>query len=138
MGLFGDKLRDAVESAQAITPEVVTVEPSSRLESLVVDPRSGENRHRTDYAGTIWFGGRPEVHGRHSLPGASSEIAAPVALPDSLAYRSEAAGEVHLQAAATIQGGQVTSAGEPSRSSAPRRRWTITPTAAVTSASPLS
>ena len=56
-----------------------------------MDPVSGQQRRRTDYAGTIWFGGRPQMVGEHPLPGRNAQITTPLWLPDSHRYDAAAA-----------------------------------------------
>jgi hypothetical protein len=42
---------------------VSSIEPvmQPRIDMLVTDPATGEQRRRTEYNGTIWFGGRPVI-----------------------------------------------------------------------------
>ena len=105
MGLFSD-----IKKAQAISADTVIPTAAPRIDTLVADPM-GEPRHRTDYAGTVWYGGRPEIIGRQPLPGADAEITAPFWLPDSHAYEPELAETVQIQASAAVQGGNATSTG---------------------------
>jgi hypothetical protein len=108
MGLFGDLSR----AAREITADVTTFAPAQRIDSLVEDPDSGEQRRRTDYAGTVWYGGPPQMVGRHPLPGdTAAQISAPFWLPDSHLYEPSAAGDVQVQATAAVQGGLATSSG---------------------------
>jgi hypothetical protein len=106
MGLLGD-----INKAGQITADNVTLAPSQRIDTQVADPDSGEQRRRTDYAGTVWYGGRPQMVGRHPLPGTHAEISASFWLPDSHTYEAEAAGGVQLQATGAVQGGLATSTG---------------------------
>ena len=107
MGLFDD-----INRAKAITADQVTVAPAQRVDSIVTDPDSGEQRRRTDYAGTVWYGGRPQLVGRHPLPGdIAAQISSSFWLPDSHAYDAAAGESVQIQATASVQGGLATTAG---------------------------
>ena len=44
----------------------IEVVPNPRIDTLVVDAASGLQRRRTEYTGTVWFGGRPSLSGRRS------------------------------------------------------------------------
>ena len=103
MGLFSD-----IRKAQSMSTNDTQILPAQRIETLVADPGTGEQRHRTDYAGTLWFGGLPEIVGDNILPGASVHINAPVWLPDSHRYTVE---DVQVQVSGAVQGGQATSLG---------------------------
>ncbi len=112
MGLFGDKsLKETMDAAAEITADNVVSLPAPRLDTVVVDPVSGGQRHRTDYAGTTWYGGRPQLTGGHPIPGRDAQIAAPFWLPDSHRYDPAAAGDVQVQASAAVQGANTTSSG---------------------------
>jgi len=91
----------------------MAVAAAQRVDSLVTDPASGELRRRTDYAGTVWYGGRPQLHaGRHPLPGdTAAQIGSSFWLPDSHVYVAAAAESVQVQATASVQGGLATSGG---------------------------
>ena len=107
MGLFDD-----IDRARAITADQVAVTPAQRVDSLVTDPDSGEQRRRTDYAGTVWYGGPPQLLGRHPLPGdTAAQISSSSWLPDSHAYDAAAGEGVQIQATASVQGGLATTAG---------------------------
>src|SRR4051812_30697864 len=93
MGLLGD-----INKAAQITADQVTLAPSQRIDTQVADPGSGEQRRRTDYAGTVWYGGRPQMVRRHPLPGTHAEISGSFWLPDSHTYGAGAAGGVQVQA----------------------------------------
>jgi hypothetical protein len=72
MGWLGDVKRDidaAKESRDEIHPE-----PAARLDMLVHDVRSGEQRLRTEYAGTVWYGGRPRPHAPRRRSGAHDAV----------------------------------------------------------------
>lgn len=106
MGLLDDMNR-----SREITADKVTLEAAQRIDTLVADPVSGQQRRRTDYAGTAWYGGRPHMVGSHPLPGRNAEISASFWLPDSHAYDDAAAGAVQIQATAAVQSGLATSTG---------------------------
>lgn len=106
MGLFSD-----MKKAHEISADEAISVPAQRIDTVVADPVSGEQRRRTDYAGTVWYGGRPQITGGYPLPGRNAEISTPFWLPDSHRYEPGAAGEVQVQANAAVQGGMATSAG---------------------------
>jgi hypothetical protein len=107
VGLFDD-----MKKAAEITAEVTAFEPAQRIDTLVMDPDSGEPRRRTDYAGTGWWGGRPQMVGRYPLPGQpAAHISEPFWLADSLAYEPGAVGRAQIQATAAVQGGLATDSG---------------------------
>ena len=83
--------------------------PAQRIDTVVADSVSGEQRLRTDYAGTIWYGGQPEM-GR-PRQGALAEITSPVWLPDSQRYEPAAAAGAQVQASAAVQSAWIQSAG---------------------------
>jgi hypothetical protein len=83
--------------------------PAPRIETLVTDALTGVERRRTDYAGTVWYGGRPQVmSGMTVTMSSSAQISSPFWLPDSHVYTSA---DAHLQASAGIQ----SLSGEPSQ-----------------------
>jgi len=106
VGFLGD-----INKARDITADKVTFAPAQRIDTLVTDPDSGEQRRRTDYAGTAWYGGVPQIVGSHPLPGTNARISASFWLPDSDAYAAGAGGGVQVQATAAVQGGLATSTG---------------------------
>lgn len=107
MGLFSDITR-----AQQMSAAEMVFAPSQRLDTLVKDADSGDERRRTDYAGTVWYGGRPEIVGKHPLPGdAAAQINGTFWLPDSHVYEAAATAGADIQATAAVQGGLATSAG---------------------------
>ena len=107
MGLFDD-----INRAREITADQVTVTPAQRVDSLVTDPETGEQRRRTDHAGTVWYGGLPQFVGRHPLPGdTAAQISSSFWLPDSHAYDAAAGESVQIQATASVQGGLATTSG---------------------------
>jgi hypothetical protein len=69
---------------------MIDVVPQPRIDTLVIDAATGTQRRRTEYSGTVWFGGRPQVTSygtitttRHAV------IESPFFLPDSLPYRPD-------------------------------------------------
>jgi hypothetical protein len=83
--------------------------PAPRIDTLVTDALTGVERRRTDYSGTVWYGGRPQVMGGMTVTtGGSAQISTPFWLPDSHVYASA---EAHVQASAAIQ----SASGEPSQ-----------------------
>ena len=106
VGLFEDMKKSAAMSAEE--PVVV---PADRIDLVAADPVSNESLRRTDYAGTVWYGGRPEFVGKHPLPGdGAAQINAPFWLPDSLSYEPGVEG-IRIQATAAVQGGLATTSG---------------------------
>ena len=64
------------------------VGPQPRIDTLVRDATSGQERRRTEYAGTVWFGTPPDTSGRFVGFVATYLREAPAFfLPDSLPYR---------------------------------------------------
>ena len=78
--------------------------PAQRIDTVVADPVSGEQRRRTDYAGTVWYGGRPQMTGGIVMStGGAAQITTPFWLPDSHMYEPGAAGDAQIQASAAVQ-----------------------------------
>jgi hypothetical protein len=78
--------------------------PVQRLDTVVADPESGEERFRTDYAGTVWYGDRPQMSGRMVISrGGGAQITTPFWLPDSHLYDADAARDAQVQASAAVQ-----------------------------------
>ena len=78
--------------------------PAQRIDTLVTDPQTGEQRRRTDYSGTVWYGGRPQLTGGMVVSGGRiAQITTPFWVPDSHKYGPEAATGVQIQAGAAIQ-----------------------------------
>jgi len=107
MGWLRD-MQEEINEAKGARDTISPV-PVDRIETAVTDPVSGELRHRTDYAGTVWYGGRPQM-GR-PLPGGDAEITTPFWLPDSHIYEPAAVGETQVQATAAVQSAWIQSAG---------------------------
>ena len=107
MGLFSD-----IKKAHEISADDALSVPAQRIDTLVTDPVSGQQRHRTDYAGTVWYGGLPQIVGGHPLPGRNAAVQDPVlASRTATGTTPGAAGDIRVQASAAVQGGMATSGG---------------------------
>ena len=106
MGIFGD-IKSSIESAHGLSPADAVFAPARRIETLVTDPTSHEPRRRTDYAGTIWFGGRPQLTAVRSM-GNEAQISTALRLPDSHGYEAQAAEGAQIQASVGVQGALAT------------------------------
>ena len=95
---------------------MIEVEPQPRIDTLVRLPGGGEAR-LTEYVGTAWFDGKPEVSGlllRRS-PNAPRGIRVPnfqasFFVPDSLPYSRAALGDATLSISAVLAGSGETGA----------------------------
>lgn len=61
-----------------------------RIDTLVTDAATGEQRRRTDYSGSVWFGQPPEIGARRVVASGARFLAwesGSFFLPDSLPYR---------------------------------------------------
>jgi hypothetical protein len=75
-----------------------------RIDTLAVDAVSGATRRRTEYAGTAWFGARPQLTGFGAVTRSQAvQIQSPFFLPDSLPYRSELAGTALVVCTVAVQ-----------------------------------
>lgn len=110
MGLFSD-IQNDIQKARSISASDVLVLPSQRIETLVADPETREPRRRTDYAGTTWYGGRPQHTDGVLLPGRHANIETPFWVPDSHQYEPGTAGDVQIQVSAAVQGGMAGNSG---------------------------
>jgi hypothetical protein len=88
---------------------MIEVEPQPRIDTLVRLPAGGEAR-RTEYVGTVWFDGKPEVSGLllRRAPNAPHGIrtpnfAASFFVPDSLPYSRAALGAATLTVSVVLQ-----------------------------------
>jgi hypothetical protein len=84
------------------------IDTQPRIDTLVTDAASGEQRRRTEYMGTVWIDGRAEAAGimlrRVGAPGVSTARKdAAFYIPDSLPYRREALDGAQLSVTATVQ-----------------------------------
>src|SRR5262245_27439841 len=83
---------------------MIEVEPQPRIDVLVVDAATGERRRRTTYAGTVWFGGRPQISGGMVITRSQMAIVqSPFYLPDSLSYRADQAASALVAVTVAIQ-----------------------------------
>ena len=86
---------------------MIDVVPQPRIDTLVVDAVSGTQRRRTEYSGTVWFGGRPQVTGYGTVTHtAFASIESPFFLPDSLPYRPDPLADALVTCAVAIQGAE--------------------------------
>ena len=88
---------------------MVEVEPQPRIDTLVRLPAGGEAR-RTEYTGTAWFDGKPEVSGMLLRRAANAprgirtpNFATSFFVPDSLAYNRAALGDATLTVSVLLQ-----------------------------------
>lgn len=84
--------------------------PQPRIDVLVAaGDGSGRPIRRTEYRGTVWFGGRPRLVAQTPTRAtAPAAISSPFWLPDSLAYRAEDADTAVVTATAALQSLQTT------------------------------
>lgn len=86
---------------------LIEVLPQPRIDTLVTDASTGGQRRRTEYTGTIWFGGRPQADSYASRPTAGfATIESPLFLPDSLPYRPDPEGDAQTACTVAIQGAE--------------------------------
>jgi hypothetical protein len=85
----------------------IDVVPQPRIDTLVTDAATGLQRRRTEYAGTVWFGGRPQVTGFGTVTRTSmAGIESPFFLPDSLPYRPDPLEDAVVACTVAIQGAE--------------------------------
>jgi hypothetical protein len=85
---------------------VTSIEPVTqpRVDTLVTDVATGDQRRRTEYSGTIWLGGRPVItSGMTMSTGAGVVNVPPFFLPDSLPYKRDAVGDGIVAATVAVQ-----------------------------------
>ncbi len=94
---------------------MIEVEPQPRIDTLVRLPDGGEVR-RTEYVGTVWLDGKPEVSGMllRRAANAPRGIRTPnfqtsFFLPDSLAYNRATLGDATLSISVVLQASGETS-----------------------------
>ena len=105
-------IKGSIEAAQSTSVEGAVAEPARRLDSLVADPASGGQLLRSDYAGEVWFGGRPKFEKDGIvLPGRYEQITSAIVLPDSHVYRAETIGEALIQTTGALLSARTTSQG---------------------------
>ena len=82
----------------------IEVGPQPRIDVLVNDAATGAQLRRTTYAGTVWFGGRPQISGSVMITRSQMAILqSPFFLPDSLPYRAELASGVLITITVAVQ-----------------------------------
>jgi hypothetical protein len=85
----------------------IEVVPQPRIDTLVTDAVTGRQRRRTEYSGTVWFGGRPQVTGfgtvTRTMP---ASIETPFFLPDSLPYRPDPLEDAQVVCNVALQGAE--------------------------------
>jgi hypothetical protein len=87
-----------------MSADMISPLPAQRIDVVVADPVTGEQRRRTDYAGTVWYGGRPQMTGGMVMSrGGAAQITTPFWLPDSHVYEPGAAADAQVQASAAVQ-----------------------------------
>lgn len=78
--------------------------PQARIDTLVVDAVTGRQRRRTEYAGTIWYGPRPQVTSFAVMTSPQGvRVESPTFLPDSLPYRPAAIADALISCTASLQ-----------------------------------
>jgi hypothetical protein len=80
----------------------IEVVAQPRIDTLVIDAASGSQRRRTEYTGTVWFGGRANVAGATVVR--LAKIESPFFLPDSLPYRPDPLNDAQVVASVAVQG----------------------------------
>lgn len=86
---------------------MIEVVPQPRIDTLVIDAATGLQRRRTEYTGTVWFGGRPHVTSYGTVTKtAFASIESPFFLPDSLPYRPDPLEDALVVVSVAIQGGE--------------------------------
>jgi hypothetical protein len=67
----------------------IAVEPQPRIDTLTTDAMTGTQLRRTEYSGTVWFGGKPQLTGYGAITmSQGARVQTPFFLPDSLPYRT--------------------------------------------------
>jgi len=90
-----------------MTDKLIEVVPQPRIDTLVTDAATGMQRRHTEYTGTVWFGGRPQVTSYGTLTHtAFASIESPFFLPDSLPYRPDPLEDARVACSVAIQGGE--------------------------------
>ncbi len=81
--------------------------PQPRIDTLVTDAATGAQRRRTEYTGTVWFGGRPQVTGYGTVSRTQAAmIERPFFLPDSLPYRPDPLDDALVVCSVALQGAE--------------------------------
>ncbi len=87
-----------------MSSDMISPVPGPRIDSIVEHPVTGLKQRRTDYAGTVWYGGQPQVMGAMVVSqGGGAQISTPFWLPDSHAYDPQVAADAQVQASAALQ-----------------------------------
>jgi hypothetical protein len=82
----------------------IAVEPQPRIDTLVTDAASGTARRRTEYSGTVWFGGKPQLTSYGMVTRSqAARVESPFFLPDSLPYRADAAATALVAVSVAVQ-----------------------------------
>lgn len=90
-----------------MTGSLIDVVPQPRIDTLVIDAATGLQRRRTEYSGTVWFGGRPQVTSYGTITRtAFASIESPFFLPDSLPYRPDPLEDAQIVVSVAIQGAE--------------------------------
>ena len=79
--------------------------PEPRIDTLVIDAVSREQRRRTEYRGSVWFGQRPEIGARRLVAPGSRYLeweSSAFFLPDSLPYRRAELSDAQVSCSAAI------------------------------------
>jgi hypothetical protein len=78
--------------------------PQPRVDGLVTDPATDLPLRRTEYSGTLWMGGRPQMTSLGVISiGATTPLDQVVYVPDSLPYRASAAAQAVVSCTVSIQ-----------------------------------
>ena len=78
---------------------LIEVYPQPRIDGFFEDV-SGARRRRTEYAGTVWYGGHPKITSMGTMTmSRNAQIETPVFLPDSLPYVADRLADATLQVA---------------------------------------
>jgi hypothetical protein len=86
---------------------LIEVLPQPRLDTLVTDAVTGMQRRRTEYTGTVWFGGRPQLTSFGTVAMTrSARIESPFFLPDSLPYRPDPLEDAVVVCTVALQGAE--------------------------------
>lgn len=81
----------------AVSDSMIEVYPQPRIDGFVEDI-GGERRRRTEYAGTVWYGGHPQITSMGAMSmNRNARIETPVFLPDSLPYVADRLAGATLQ-----------------------------------------
>jgi hypothetical protein len=95
---------------------MIEVEPQPRIDTVVRLP-GGADARRTEYVGTVWFDGKPQVSGLMLRRAANAprgirtpNVSTSFFLPDSLAYDRAALGDATLSVSVVLQASGETSA----------------------------